>query len=104
MSQNNKIISIVLVGAIVGVFVSEYMYDRDFDGIPNDNDDFPNNPKEWKDSDQDGIGDNKDSDDDNDGYNDTEDLFPNNSAEYNDNDLDGIGDNEDLDDDNDGYK
>ena len=103
MSQNNKIISIVLVGAIVGVFVSEYMYDRDFDGIPNDNDDFPNNPKEWKDSDQDGIGDNKDSDDDNDGYNDTEDLFPNNSAEYNDNDLDGIGDNEDLDDDNDGY-
>ena len=103
MRQNNKIISIVLVGAIVGVFVSEYMYDRDFDGIPNDNDDFPNNPKEWKDSDQDGIGDNKDSDDDNDGYNDTEDLFPNNAAEYNDNDLDGIGDNEDLDDDNDGY-
>ena len=103
MSQNNKIVSIILVGAIVGVFISEYMYDRDFDGVPNDNDDFPNNPKEWKDNDQDGIGDNKDSDDDNDGYNDTEDLFPNNSAEYNDNDLDGIGDNEDLDDDNDGY-
>ena len=103
MRQNNKIISILLVGALIGVFVSEYMYDKDFDGVPNDDDAFPSNSKEWKDSDQDGIGDNKDSDDDNDGYNDTSDLFPNNSAEYNDNDLDGIGDNEDLDDDNDGY-
>lgn len=103
MSQNNKIISLLLVGALIGIFVSEYMYDKDFDGVPNDEDAFPNNSKEWKDSDQDGIGDNKDSDDDNDGYNDTNDLFPNNSAEYSDNDLDGIGDNEDLDDDNDGY-
>ena len=50
MSQNNKIISILLVGAIVGVFVSEYMYDRDFDGIPNDEDAFPSNSKEWKDN------------------------------------------------------
>ena len=48
MSQNNKIISILLVGAIIGVFVSEYMYDRDFDGVPNDEDAFPNNSKEWK--------------------------------------------------------
>ena len=103
MNLNNKIISILLVGAFIGVFVSEYMYDRDLDGVPNDRDDFPNNASEWKDSDQDGIGDNEDLDDDNDGYNDTEDYFPNDSKEHHDNDLDGIGDNEDLDDDNDGY-
>ena len=101
--NNNKIISVVLIGILIGVFFSEYMYDQDFDGIPNDKDDFPNDSKEWKDSDNDGIGDNEDLDDDNDGYNDTEDLFPNNYNEYRDNDFDGIGDNEDLDDDNDGY-
>ena len=101
--NNNKIISVVLIGILIGVFFSEYMYDQDFDGIPNDIDDFPNDSKEWKDSDNDGIGDNEDLDDDNDGYNDTEDLFPNNYNEYRDNDFDGIGDNEDLDDDNDGY-
>ena len=103
MNRNNKIILILLVGAFLGIFTSEYMYDRDFDGVPNDSDDFPDNANEWKDSDQDGIGDNEDLDDDNDGYNDTDDYFPNNSNEYNDNDLDGIGDNEDLDDDNDGF-
>ena len=103
MNLNNKIISILLVSAFLGIFVSEYMYDSDFDGVPNDIDDFPNDASEWKDSDQDGIGDNEDLDDDNDGYNDTDDFFPKNSKEYNDNDLDGIGDNEDLDDDNDGF-
>ena len=103
MYLSNKIILILLVGAFLGIFVSEYRYDRDFDGIPNDSDDFPDDANEWKDSDQDGIGNNEDLDDDNDGYNDTDDDFPNNSNEYNDNDLDGIGDNEDLDDDNDGF-
>ena len=103
MNLNNKLISILLVGAFLGVFVSEYMYDSDRDGIPNDIDEFPNNASEWRDNDQDGIGDNEDLDDDNDGYNDTEDYFPNDSKEYNDNDLDGVGDNEDLDDDNDGF-
>jgi hypothetical protein len=78
------------------------MYDKDMDGVPNDKDDFPSDPDEWKDTDDDGIGDNRDGDDDGDGYNDTEDLFPENSNEYADSDLDGIGNNEDLDDDNDG--
>ena len=103
MNINNKIISILLVAAFLGIFVSEYMYDKDFDGVPNDSDDFPNDASEWKDSDQDGLGDNEDLDDDNDGYNDTDDYFPNNPKENNDNDLDGIGDNEDNDDDNDGF-
>ena len=74
--NNNKIISVVLIGILIGVFFSEYMYDQDFDGIPNDKDDFPNDSKEWKDSDNDGIGDNEDLDDDNDGYNDTIDIDP----------------------------
>ena len=103
MNLNNKIILILFTGAFLGIFVSEYIYDKDFDGVPNDEDVFPNDSNEWKDSDQDGIGDNEDLDDDNDGYNDTEDFFPNNPNEHGDNDSDGIGDNEDLDDDNDGY-
>jgi subtilisin family serine protease len=41
--------------------------DTDSDGIPDGRDAFPNNPKEWKDTDEDGIGDNADPDDDNDG-------------------------------------
>ena len=43
MKRNNKIILILLVGAFLGIFTSEYMYDRDFDGVPNDSDDFPDN-------------------------------------------------------------
>ena len=103
MSQSNKIISIILVGALIGIFLNEYMHDSDFDGVPNDEDEFPNNMNEWNDNDKDGIGDNEDTDDDNDGYNDTDDHFPENSKEHSDHDLDGIGDNEDTDDDNDGY-
>ena len=80
MNRNNKIILILLVGAFLGIFISEYMYDRDFDGVPNDSDDFPDNANEWKDSDQDGIGDNEDLDDDNDGLNNTKDYFTNNLA------------------------
>ena len=103
MSQSNKIISIILAGALIGIFVNEYMHDSDFDGIPNEKDEFPNNINEWSDNDKDGIGDNGDTDDDNDGYNDTDDHFPNDSNEHSDHDLDRIGDNEDTDDDNDGY-
>jgi hypothetical protein len=36
--------------------------DSDGDGVPDSQDAFPNNPKEWKDSDLDGIGDNADAD------------------------------------------
>jgi len=40
--------------------------DSDLDGYMDYNDDFPYDPKEWIDSDKDGIGDNSDTDDDND--------------------------------------
>lgn len=63
--------------------------DSDGDGIPDNQDAFPNDPTEWDDTDGDGFGDNGD-------------LFPNDPAEHADNDADGIGDNADPDDDNDG--
>ncbi len=42
--------------------------DSDGDGYPDDIDTFPNQPNEWEDTDDDGIGDNADTDDDDDGY------------------------------------
>ncbi len=50
--------------------------DSDGDSVPDKYDAFPHNPKEWKDSDGDGIGDNEDPDDDNDGILDGEDFLP----------------------------
>jgi hypothetical protein len=41
--------------------------DSDNDGVPDDQDDFPNDPAETTDTDGDGIGNNADTDDDNDG-------------------------------------
>ena len=76
--------------------------DQDNDGILNIFDDFPLNPEEHKDTDNDGIGNNEDTDDDGDGVDDVDDLFPLNSAESSDNDQDGIPDGIDPDDDNDG--
>jgi hypothetical protein len=76
--------------------------DKDHDGVPDDEDAFPNDPMEWKDTDGDGIGDNADTDDDNDGVPDTQDAFPDDPTESVDTDHDGIGDNADPDDDNDG--
>ena len=103
MNSMDKMVVILVAGVLIGIGINQYMYDKDLDGMPNDKDDFPSNPDEWKDSDNDGIGDNSDIDDDGDGYNDTEDLFPKDPNEHADRDLDGIGNNEDLDDDNDGY-
>ena len=51
-------------------------HDTDGDGVPNDEDAFPNDPSEWIDSDEDGIGDNADTDDDNDGILDVFDFVP----------------------------
>jgi hypothetical protein len=48
--------------------------DSDNDGYPDDSDAFPNDPNEWADSDDDGIGDNADLDDDNDNLTDVEEL------------------------------
>lgn len=76
--------------------------DTDGDGVPDVSDDFPSDPGEWLDSDQDNIGNNADTDDDNDGYLDTADAFPLDPSEWLDTDSDGIGNNTDTDDDNDG--
>jgi hypothetical protein len=64
--------------------------DRDGDGYPDSLDDFPDDPDEWTDLDNDGYGDQ------------TSDRFPEDPNEWADTDGDGIGDNEDTDDDNDG--
>jgi hypothetical protein len=50
--------------------------DIDNDGYINNEDAFPSLPTEWKDYDNDGIGDNADSDDDNDGVVDVHDYAP----------------------------
>lgn len=50
--------------------------DTDNDGVIDSEDEFPNDPNEWEDSDSDGQGNNADNDDDNDGVNDEDDDFP----------------------------
>ncbi len=76
--------------------------DRDDDGVINAEDDFPNDPSETTDTDNDGVGNNADPDDDNDGAGDDDDAFPLNPDERVDSDGDGIGNNADTDDDGDG--
>jgi len=51
-------------------------FDTDRDGVKNRDDEFPLDPNEFRDSDNDGIGDNADTDDDNDGIVDLEDSNP----------------------------
>ena len=90
--------------------------DIDRDGVPNDQDDFPNDGSESSDTDNDGIGDNSDLcpgtmslmtvnldgcasnqvDSDNDTYPDEVDVFPNDETEWNDTDDDSFGDNSDM--------
>ncbi|MBI4975104.1 thrombospondin type 3 repeat-containing protein [Candidatus Peregrinibacteria bacterium] len=54
--------------------------DTDGDKANDKQDAFPLNPKEWVDTDHDGIGNNADPDDDNDGLTDAQDPFPLNKA------------------------
>jgi len=75
--------------------------DTDRDGVPDSADDFPFNPNETIDTDNDGIGNNADLDDDGDGVPDARDAFPLDPTETLDTDGDGIGNNADTDDDND---
>lgn len=82
---------------------SDDLPDLDGDGVPDWRDAFPDDAREWADTDGDGLGDNSDVDDDGDGVLDTDDAFPLDPDEWSDLDSDGIGDNEDLDDDGDGY-
>ncbi|MCG8317523.1 MAG: thrombospondin type 3 repeat-containing protein [Pseudomonadales bacterium] len=76
--------------------------DLDDDGVPNDQDAFPEDPTETTDTDHDGIGNNTDTDDDNDGVPDGSDAFPLDATENTDTDGDDIGNNADTDDDGDG--
>ena len=57
--------------------------DSDGDGVNDDEDAFPNDPKETADTDNDGVGDNAD-------------VFPNDPTEIADCDNDGVGDNADA--------
>uniref|UniRef100_UPI004056383A CARDB domain-containing protein n=1 Tax=Candidatus Electronema sp. TaxID=2698783 RepID=UPI004056383A len=72
--------------------------DTDGDKYADDDDEFPADRNEWLDTDEDGIGNNGDTDDDNDGFLDTDDAFSLNPKENADTDGDGIGDYADLDD------
>ena len=53
---------------ITAIFAEDanYTNDSDGDGVVNSDDAFPNNPDEWLDTDDDGVGNNADTDDDND--------------------------------------
>ncbi|PSW06842.1 hypothetical protein [Photobacterium lipolyticum] len=77
--------------------------DGDNDGIIDAKDAFPDDSKEWLDTDGDTIGNNADTDDDNDDYLDVDDAFPLDKTEWLDTDGDKTGNNADTDDDNDGY-
>lgn len=79
-----------------------FIADTDKDQVNDLLDAFPLDPTESVDTDQDGIGNNKDEDDDNDGVPDTEDELPLDASDFKDSDGDGIGDERDPDDDNDG--
>ena len=80
--------------AIWNVFVATEG-DRDGDGVPDNEDAFPDDPYEQADNDGDLIGDNADTDDDNDTVDDFDDAFPLDPSEWYDTDGDGIGDNRD---------
>ena len=82
--------------------VRDGLPDRDQDGFVDPVDLFPDDSQEWRDEDQDGIGNNADEDDDNDGTIDRDDAFPFDATESRDYDGDGVGDNADTDDDGDG--
>jgi len=57
------------------VYVSDIVIvDTDHDGVPDSDDVFPFDPNEWEDTDDDGIGNNADTDDDNDGLSDTDEI------------------------------
>ena len=78
--------------------------DIDGDGVPNDQDAFPEDDSETTDTDGDGTGNNADADDDNDGVIDANDDFQLDPEEQTDTDGDGTGNNADTDDDGDGVE
>jgi hypothetical protein len=95
----NDLPDIVVVngGNSDNIHIYETIIDYDGDGVPDEFDELPTNPTEWKDFDHDLLGNNSDPDDDNDGFPDMIDVFPLNRLEWNDTDGDGVGDNTDED-------
>lgn len=70
--------------------------DTDGDGVPDDEDAFPNDPAEQSDNDGDGIGDNADPDDDDDGLTDDEEAVLGTDPNLADTDGDDVADDVDL--------
>lgn len=99
----------ITMSASKEVTVKIYL-DADGDKVYDKDDDFPNEPTQWKDSDGDGYGDNASGNDpdvfpndpnewkdtDGDEVGDNADEFPNDPDEWEDSDGDGIGDNSDF--------
>ena len=93
------------VGRTIQIVRDPSGIDTDGDGIPDDQDLFPNDPAEGTDQDGDGVGDNADAfptdpnetaDSDFDGVGDNADAFPADGLETIDSDGDGYGDNRDA--------
>jgi Thrombospondin type 3 repeat len=76
--------------------IAENDPDIDGDGIPNDRDAFPLDKKESVDTDGDGVGDNKDTDDDNDGVPDATEARRGTDTKRVDSDGDGVNDAQDT--------
>ncbi|MBI0583284.1 MAG: hypothetical protein ISF22_03550, partial [Methanomassiliicoccus sp.] len=118
MNKNDMVFGAIMVAMLlVGALLSYVVLsepgppgDQDGDGFPDVTDAFPDDPREWSDSDGDGVGDNSDhapfADRDGDGYPDNEDAFPDDLLEWRDADGNGVGDNSEfypLDSDDDGF-
>ena len=41
MNLMDKMVVVMVAGVLIGVGINQYMYDKDMDGVSNDNDDFP---------------------------------------------------------------
>jgi len=80
-NQNYQVLAVLVDGTSIGAVTSytfsnvtedhtvsaSFIADSDGDGVPDDQDDFPNDADEYLDTDGDGEGNNADTDDDNDG-------------------------------------
>ncbi|OUS30899.1 hypothetical protein A9Q99_05150 [Gammaproteobacteria bacterium 45_16_T64] len=75
---------------------ADIIEDADDDGVFDDDDAFPEDGSESVDTDDDGVGNNEDTDDDNDDVADESDAFPLDATESEDSDSDGVGNNSDA--------
>lgn len=70
------------IGSVSTSFELGKLPDADNDGVSDYKDVFPNDPTEWSDLDNDGLGDNSDEDKDGDGFNNEIDDFPEDSTQW----------------------